>query len=297
MSKMLIYGKEPYLIREYKRHIIGQIAIPDFNLLVTTEFGEKEQDFVMQSPFLTDRRVLIIEVDNLRADKVLEKNLNKDYPSTDIYLFPKEIDKRLTLFKAFDPKNETKVFDKLGEKELEGFVISRINDCGCRIRQTSYQILMERINYGLEEVTLFDVVHVLDRLCSIRGEITKELIKAVVPKHEKENAFALIELIAEGKAGELFHQCTLILDNSSSNAIGTLSLLLRSYRIAYKNACGYSLKDLGVNPRTFIPKLTRETSDQCMQMIQNYINLIKSGKLNQKEAIRLCFTRLCAIQK
>lgn len=296
MSKTLVFGNEPYLIHQFKKDIIASVKMPDFNLRISTEFGTVEQEFLMQSPFLADKRILILTVDTLRPDKKLEKSIKQKRGQADIYIFAKEVDKRLTLFKAFELQ-EIKEYKKLARDVLEKFILSTIKGRGCCIRKPAYELLLEKLNYDLDEVTLFDVVHTLDRLCAVEGEITIEFVDGMVYAHERENVFELIRLICVKDYAKLFHQANLILQNNKSNVIGTLSLLLRSYRLAYKVACGYKLQELGVNPRTFIPKMDRNEADRCMETIQHYVNGIKAGMYTQEIAVRLCFSKLCMIGK
>lgn len=292
MSKILVYGNEPYLIHQYKKDITSSVLMPEFNLLISPEFGEAEQEFLMQSPFLTDKKVLILNMDKLRPNQQLERSLKQQRSQADIYIFAGEVDRRLTLFKAFLPK-EIKEYKKLARDVLERFILTRLKGRGCCIRKPAYDLLMERLNYDMDEVTLFDVVHALDRLCAVEGEITLEFVQNTVHINEKENVFELINLISAGNNTELFHQANLIMQNDKVNAIGTLSLLLRSYRLAYKVACGYKLQELGVNPRTYIPKLSREEADRSMETIQHYVNGIKTGMYTQEIAVKLCFSKLC----
>ena len=45
MKIELIYGTEPYLIREYRENVIKGIAMPDLNILVSGQFTDAERDF------------------------------------------------------------------------------------------------------------------------------------------------------------------------------------------------------------------------------------------------------------
>lgn len=84
--------------------------------------------------------------------------------------------------------------------------------------------------------------------------------------------------------------------NGTQNVIGTLSLLLRSYRILYKVSIGgCTLQEAGVHARTFIPKLTGKQANECMCIIQDAVNGIKTGKYLPEFALRYTLSKLCSI--
>lgn len=163
--------------------------------------------------------------------------------------------------------------------------------------EEAYEELHYRLNYDMEEVTLYDVKSALEKLCTTSSEITPDLVKRLVPLNEKEDVFRLIRLIDEKRTVELFHQADLMLENGEQNVIGTLSLLLRSYRILYKlSVCGCTLKEAGVHARTFVPKLTGRQADEGVSIIQDAVNGIKGGKYPLEFALRFCLSKLCQLK-
>ncbi len=125
-----------------------------------------------------------------------------------------------------------------------------------------------------------------------------ELVQRLVQLNERDDIFKLIYLIDKGMATDLFHQADLIIQNGGQNVIGTLSLLLRSYRILYKvNVCGCSLQEVGVHQRTYIPKMSLEQADVGIDIIQKAVNGIKNGHYAQDFAFRLCLSQLCQLKK
>lgn len=241
MKNELIFGTEPYLVNTYRKEVAKGVDMPDINMLEAGQFTETERDFARQAPFMASRRVLILQFEKLQANPLLEKYLEKPSQKTDLFLFVKEVDRRLALYKRF-PRDAVRQFDK-DEQTLERFILSYVKKSSCRITRQAYEELLYRMNYGMEEVNLYHVKSALEKLCTMSSEITPDLVERLVPLNEKEDIFRLIRLIDEKKTVELFHQADLMLENGEQNVIGTLSLLLRSYRILYKlSVCGCTLK-------------------------------------------------------
>lgn len=296
MSKMLVYGNEPYLIHACKKQAVEGLAMPDFNLRISQEFGEAERQFAVQKPFCSKRRVLIIEMDKLTANECLEAYLKKPVNHTELYLCVKEVDKRLSIYKCFK-KEEHKVLNKVAQDVLDRWIVNYLKERNCKITKHAYQLFIRRMNYGLEDVSLYHVRAALMRLCATEAEIGVELVERIVPVNEEEDIFRLVRLIAEHKNQELFYQANLILQNQKQNIINTLALLLRSYRLVYKaNVCGCTLKEMGVNYGAYMPRLSAREAGSCIDIIQTYINGIKNGTYNQETALKLCLAKLCKIK-
>lgn len=297
MSKWLVYGNEPYLINECKKKAADGLTMPEFNLRITQEFGEDEKNFASQKPFCSHKRVLILEMDKLTANANLEAYLKKKPGGhTDFYLCVNEVDKRLSLYKCFK-KEEIKILNKVAQDVLERTIVSYLKERNCKITKHAYQLLIQRINYKLDEVNLYHVRAVLMRLCATEDEIGIDLVERIVPVNDKEDIFRLVRLISEHKNQELFYQASLILQNKNQNCINTLALLLQSYRLVYKaNVCNCTLKDMGVYYAAFLPRLSAQQADSCIDIVQGCINGMKSGRYNQEMALKLCFAKLLEIK-
>lgn len=296
MSKTLVYGNEPYLIRACKKKAVEGLPMPEFNLRISPEFGEAEKQFAYQKPFCSKRRVLIIEVDKLTANERLEAYLKNPVNHTELYLCAKEVDKRLSIYKCFK-KEECQVLNKVAQDVLERWIVNYLKERNCKITKHGYQLFLRRINYGLEDVSLFHVRAALMRLCATDAEIGVELVERIVPVNEEEDIFRLVRLISEHKNQELFYQTDLILQNQKQNTINTLALLLRSYRLVYKaNVCNCSLKEMGINYGAYMPRLSAQQAGYCIDEIQKYINGIKSGTYGHETALKLCLAKLCEIK-
>lgn len=294
MHKYLIYGEEPYLIDKFREEIIQKVETPEFNLLDTNEFGEAEKAFLCQYPLLGDKKVFIF-----RAGKLTECAELMDFISTqgkraEVYIFCEEPDRRVKTFKMFK-KEEIKVFKKLAQDTLEKTVMQYIKKSGCEITAEAYHLFLQLLNYYSDETNLYDVLHSLERICAVK-KITKEVVESTVMDREKEDIYSLIRLIMSKRYGDVFRQADLVLRSQQNNVIGILSLLLRSYRIAYKmQRCNCSLQALGINYRTFVPKMPAEQCNQAMNILDETVNKIKRGFYKPETALKIALAKLCEL--
>ncbi len=190
MAKRLVYGDEPYLVRQYKKEVAKGIELPEMNLMASDAFGEEELRFLQQPPLCSERKVLLLEMPQLKINPELSAYWKNPTETSDVVVVADRIDKRTTDFKSFRSE-EIQLCNKLGKGVLEKTILQYVKKNGAKIKQSAYQTLLERLNYhDNEDVNLFTVFHVLNRLCPLR-EITRELVVSAVRDNAKENAFRL----------------------------------------------------------------------------------------------------------
>lgn len=141
-------------------------------------------------------------------------------------------------------------------------------------------------------------VQEVDRRSKVYKMFKKEEVQVFKKlSREQENIFLLIQLIMQGKYSDVFRQAELILQNQPNNVIGVLSLLLRSYRLAYKmEVCHCSLSALGVNGRTFVPRMSADRCSEAMDVLDDMVNLIKRGTYRPDIALKVALAKLCCLQ-
>lgn len=294
MRKCLVYGDEPYTIDEFRKKIIAEIGVPELNLLDTTEFAEDEKRFICQFSLFGDKKILIFRAKSLKECQELLEYISDKQNDTMVYLFCEEIDKRSKLYKLFH-EDEIKICNKIHQDALVRTIVRFIQNAECKITKDACDRFVQLINYYSDEVNLYDVRNSLKRLCSY-PEITIDVVENVVMDRQTEDIFSLVQLIMQKKAPEVYRQADLILQNQKNNVIGILSLLLRSYRLAYKmQVCNCSLKALNVNYRTYVPKLSVDVSNQAMNMLDKCIMDIKQGRYTPEIALKITLAKLCTL--
>ena len=294
MPKYLIYGEEPYLIDKFREALIKKVETPEFNLLDTNEFGETEKAFLCQYPLLGDKKTLIFRVGKLTECTELIEFIAVQGKRAEVYIFCNEADRRTKVFKSFK-KEEIKVYNKLPQETLEKTIAQYIKKAGCEITSEAYRLFLQLVNYDSEDTNLYDVLHSLKRICAVKT-ITKDVVESMVMDREKEDIFSLIRLIMNRQYGDVFRQADLLLRSQPNNVIGILSLLLRSYRIAYKmQRCNCSLQELGINYRTFVPRLSAEQCSQAMDILDGAVNKVKRGFYKSEIALKTALAKLCEL--
>lgn len=296
MKKMLVFGDEPFQIDKYRKELHKKVEVPELDLLETNEFTENEKQFLGQYSLFGNEKILIYRAGNLKDCAELVDYVAKRKNTVSIYVFCNDVDKRSKVYKAFK-KDEIKEFNKLSHELLEKTIVQYVKMNGSAITKEAYNTFLQYVNYYSEESNLYDVLHALERLC-VSKEITKETVEKVVLDRETEDIYSLIQLISERNHEKAQHQADLILQNQKNNVIGVLSLLLRSYRLAYKmRVCNVSLKEIGVQYRTFVPRLSAEECHKAMNVIDEAVNKIKQGFYRPEIALKLTLVQLCNLKE
>lgn len=294
----LIYGNEPYLIQAQKKKIVSGIKYPSMNLLILEEFNEEALIYAQQIPFMEDKRTVIVCNQSLEQaiynEGIITEYLDSSHPSTYLYILVSSIDKRRNSFKMMQKyKVEIIIFNK-NETILQTYIIQFLKNKNCSIRKEAYEKFVERINYFMEGVSMYDVLNTLNRLVFIKGEITSQMIEEHVPANGEEKIFQLVEMLCKGKYNDLFLQVELLRLNGRNDTIGILSLMLRGFRIRYKLHLGFLPKDIG----TYYTNETRIDKCQiiaCIHILQTYLDQIKTGRMEQFFAANICIAKLIQI--
>lgn len=294
MYKCLVYGDEPFLVEEFRNEIMKRIETPEWNLLDTDEFAEEEKKFLQQMPLFGGKKVMFFRAKNLKECQDLVNYIADLKNDTEIYLFCNEVDKRSKVYKSFN-KEEIRLCNKVPQNILVLTIVRYVKKAGCKITQEACDRFVQLINYYSDEVNLYDVRNALRRLCSY-PEITIDIVENIVMDRQTEDIYSLIQLIMQKKNDEVYRQAELILQNQKNNVIGILSLLLRSYRLAYKmQVCNCSLSALGVKYRTYVPQLSADVCDQAMNILDEAILNIKKGTYAPEIALKVTLAKLCIL--
>jgi len=287
----LYYGDEPYRLME-RKEALKKVEYPEMNLYLTDGFDQEAYEYAFQLPFLAKEKTIIVNLETCSGTELLLEYMQNPVSSTNLYLFVRQMDMRSTLAKNF-PKESLVEYPKYTSQELDEKIITYVQKCGKKIPQGVLRAVKEKLQYDNEEVSFFDVRNELSKLCAVSDDIiSMESVDELVSVNETENVFALMQMILDHKAGQLFHEAELILENRN-NVIQVLSLLLRNYRIAWKASfLGMEReKDIGVHPRAII-HLPCEVCINSMDYIQDAISGIKGGRYKERDGFFICLSRL-----
>lgn len=281
----LIYGNEPYLIREHVL-MMKNGAYDDMSIIETDVFDENTV-YELNSFSLTGRKLVILELSELTKNETLEEYIKEPNEDNDLLVVVfGSVNKNLKVFKAFEQSN---VFEKskLPYKELANAVFHYLQLAGVTMERDAWFEFSKRINYEAESESLFDVYSELEKLIGYTDnrKITADMV-SIVEKRVTDNAFVLTKLLFEKRAVDLREQLDALEKTPKFSSIGTLSLILATFKRVYRGEKAYGC--------TVPDCITTSVALDCMGIILSYIRGIKSGTVPSQYALRYCMFELMA---
>lgn len=235
----LICGEETYLLDKTVEADIADIEMPEMNVTrYDDEYDCKAVERIcFTEPFFADRRVVILRLPELKADDELKKLVTKITDAEDVafIIAADKADKRSALYKAF--KKSVVECSKPDANKVYDLVRRVVEKEGCRAEREAVEEMVKRLNYYEDSaINLYSVIGCARQL-SQSGDVTLSLVRAMLPESTAGKAWNLLRLICEKRMTEAFSLLNYLLDSGES-AIGVLSLILRGFRLAWKDAAG-----------------------------------------------------------
>lgn len=281
----LLYGDEPYLIEKEIERVTSQLSTPELNLKKTEAWDDNLPLFLKTYPFVDAKKVVVVDVDALKALDTPSFIKYLDEPSKfgDLLIRVRNYDARLKVGKELDKRGFTLKCEKLkSSKEVSAFILGLIKRGNGRITQDALDEIVRRENYLEAEISLFNIENDVLSMLSVNPDITLPLVKNMVVMHEVENAFAICSMIANKNVSALMTQAAII---DGNDAIKILSLVMREYRLAWK------ANVLNGSPSKVF-NLSKEDSFAGLKKCQDYIDGIKIGRIDSSLALKMAFLEL-----
>lgn len=301
----LLYGKEPYLIRQY-RNKLKKALVQEGDTMNVSFFRGKEVevreiiDLAETLPFFADFRVIFVEDTGFfkREEDELAEYISRIPESTILIFVEEEVDKTRRLYKEVAKTGHAAEFGIQTEETLARWVIGRIRREKKNITRGAYELFISKTGTDME---------------NIAGELEK-LICYTMDKEviEPEDVEAVT---AEQLSGKVFVMFDAIIDHKQSAALDILadlmalkeppvrilSLLTRQFQsmlvVKGLQNHGYSQKEIA--SRSGMPGwLARKQMRQCRnfsveQMKEileegaGYEQAVKMGKMDARMAVEL----------
>lgn len=294
----VLYGDEPYLFDMAKKQFSARISFPELNLASFSSWGNDVIAFLQAYPQLSDDvRVAFCHVADL---KVLNTNSFVDYlkepiDTSILVVFVDSLDKRAKLYKTLQADHLLFECGKVTDASLlSKILLNEIKKCGGRITEAAYTLFLTKENYGNEgvaEISILNLISDIKRLVAYSSDITEETVSLLIEDNFSAKVFSIGKMILDEDRKGLRIQSQLL----SDNAIGTLSALLREYRIAWKMKY-YPAKSIGVKYSIFSAMSKQELS-QGMDLIMSSIDGIKNGSVPEKYVLPYTFEELLDLHK
>lgn len=279
----VLYGPEPYLVNEKMREITKDID--DMNVAHFDELTSAVFQTAQQYPFLASRQAIVVDIDKLGA---CEELLSAKIPEfTDFIVCPKVVDERTKVFKALKKAGCVDECKKMDLQSLKKAIREKVRERGCSISDEMIENFVQHIGYFVDEnVSLYTINIALKQLCFGTAEISMDDIVALVPRSVNVKMWELSTVLMDLDAKKLYQMAEHLLDEKESG-IGMLSLLLRSFRLAYKaTLCKrMNLKENEIAKKLGVPayqyksamRSSPEQISKALDLLQGGVNRIKSG--------------------
>ncbi len=280
----VIYGNEPYLIEQYKKHFMGMVTM-DINLsILSGKYDEEVHGQLHTYPVLDNKRVVILFCDTLKdLDTPLFYDFLDDQPEFSKFLIVvKNMDSRLKIYKKLYSGKLLFECNKFSHQD-QFFHAARkeLSKCNAEITEDALREFCRRINYfEIDQVNFLEVKSVLYSLASVSKNITSDMVRQYVAENKAVTIFALAEMLKRREMISLKEQISLI---SPADSILVLSLILKEFRISYK-ASMYSLRDIGARKILF-SDLAPEVQLSCISILNRILIMIKTGQISNENAL------------
>jgi len=288
MGIHVFYGDEPYILSYHRKAFEGKVS-QEINIDFFDKWDEQIVPFVKTCPLFDAVRVAIVTCDKLSDVSLSEKEIADLMADTvaELVVFPNTVDKRSKIYKLLSDKKVITECNKLTDMEkVKRLLLKEVSKRGGRVTEDALNLFLKRENYPEhEDVSLFNLFSDLDRLLSYNLDITADNVKKLIKENVSEEVFGIAKMIQARDPVGLSKQAAV-----ASKPIGTLSALLREYRIAYK-AKYFPVKDIGVK-YAGLSTFSKEELVYGIEVITDAIAGIKNGSMQEKNALKYCFWKL-----
>lgn len=294
----IFYGNEPYYISKMMKDIeVGtEISCPEMNRLKTNIINEDTLSFIESYPFLDEKKVVILEVEDLKELEEIKETLLTPPQHCDFIIRAEKVDERTKLFKAFKEAKIIHPCNKVDRNSLRSQLLDFVGDVP--ITAGAIEELIRLAHYEREEITLYFFLNALadlELLCP-KG-ITENDVISFIPDQEADNVFALSECLNNKditgirKQTQLLESC-----NKTDETIGILSLLHQQHRVAYKLALlgSKKAKEYGIS-FVKIKSRDREYLKKAMKIIGDTIISLQDGTIRQEDAVLFACIQILAL--
>lgn len=285
-----IGGTEPYLVDCQRVSLVGKLTLKELNYMEATCFSDEVYQFLYTYPIMDEKKVAYVSVSDLKDMDCPPFHEYMKKPSSFGVLIVRFLsaDARTSFYKDLKKSGVMQLYDKeSAAPKLADFILKRASKKGVGFEPGALELFLERENYARrDDITLYNLMGDLNNLMALSNPITKENVLAVIPDNVKDNVFGIARQIADKDIVGLRKQALLC----KGNEIGTLSALLREYRIAYK-AFYYSLSEIGASRNAF-KGLSKDDVCTGIGIIMDAIDSVKHGGIPQSVLLEQTFLKL-----
>ena len=259
-------------------------------MLRTDKFDGMVEEYLTTFPIVDSFKMAVVKLAKLKdLDTPFFKEFKEEGSENILIVIPVEVDKRTSFYKSLEKEKLIEVFDKSKVMtSIPAFLVKCAAARGAVFADRVCNAMLERCGYvDNEACNLYTLIGYVDMMASISNSITMELMNDVVPDFHKEEIFTIAKMILKKDIKGLRLQAEL-----ANDEISILSLLLREYRIAYKVACGYKYKDIGISFKPVFADKNRSHLLQGMSVLTDTIAALKKGGVIKSTCLLESFVKL-----
>ena len=300
----LLYGEsspEPYCIDMRRNNALKDVDRNGLNYdSIKGKFDSQVAELARTFPMLEAKRGIVLEVESLKDldSEVFYDFIKKPPAFTELVIICRNADKRLKAYKKLCVEGVKGVTAVLCDKKevtkdkLVKTIAYELKQGGAQMETEALWEFIERINYDENrEMNLLTATGYLKTLMAVSKTINKAMVEKYVPAFKEADAFRLVECLIRGDTIHLQEQVNMA---SPKDAIGILCLILRSFRIAWKQKY---FDNIAATCNEALNELDAETLKKCIGIINKVIGSIKSGYMPEDLALRVACSELAACMK
>ncbi len=271
-SVYVCYGSETYLIEEFSRQLIAQVAEPGTEELAVSKYDCLETPLVHvledaeTLPFMTARKLVIaanarfltgskdkskVEHDLDRLHQYLESSADTTVLLLTVY--EDKLDERKKIVKKLKKLNSLVPCSSLTPGELAVWIERRMEKLGTRMEEDALEAVAAAGGSNLQ--LLASELEKLAAMAGRDGTITLDMVMAIMTRTVEQNIFQMVDDIVNHRMEKAFAMLDELL-KQKEEPIKIVSLIARQYRIIAQvkelSRRGYSQQQMassiGVHP-------------------------------------------------
>lgn len=307
----LLYGKERYLVNQYRDKLLGALTDKDDNLNFMKFAGngvntQEIIDFSNEMPFFADRRVVLVENSGLfksSNEEFAKKLINIENTSVVIFV-EMDVDTRYKLYKEVDKNGEALEFVTPDEKMMVTWVKSIFRDAEVATTDTAIYRIIESAKMDMNCIK-----NEVDKMISYAGD-TKQVseydVDLLCSQDAESKVYQMIDLIIakqKEKAARMYHD---LLENKEA-PIMINSCIMRQYNklLLVKMAMAegaqdaslakltsgpvWAVKNYKAQCRPYTVKQLKGIVEKCNDMDYK----LKTGQVMDAAALEVMIVELC----
>lgn len=301
----ILFGNEPYLINDIVKKV--QKEVSDISFAQFNDFTDNVIEFAAQYPFYDGKQVAIVYIPILDKNELLMDYIENQSETTDIYIIAGEVDRRTSLYKKLKKENLLQECNKLSPDLYKKFILREIGRDNRKIDNNNFLFFLERSSYlESEDVTLYTIIIYLKQLgySNKDGIISKNDIETLIPETLDQKSILLAKFLLQKEESSMFNLAKSLIEQKE-NPITMLSLIARSFRLAYKASLyeDHETKDisilLGVPTYQFLEGLKYKPAvlEESLDVLQNGVNQIKDGEAKPEHIFYITLGTILSLLK